>query len=121
MKLLTLTALTIFATTSGALADNKLSYSCYYKKDGKTEHKDGYTRPIFETEHKDGGVVSYAEAKYIIAKMRTWSGSKYVVKYDIGAREIAVKCRMDVKSKEAALEAMAEQERIVKEQKGQRL
>lgn len=113
MKLLTLTALTLFAATNGVLADKKLSYSC-------SNHEEGLGRAkLIDIQHKDGGVVSDRYAKYIFAEMSTWSGGKYFTKHDRVSGEITVVCKTPVESKDKALEAIAEQEGLVKEHNGQ--
>jgi hypothetical protein len=109
MKLLTLTALTLFAAATGVLADKKLSYSC--------DHNNKFGHMILSsgTEHKDGGVFSERYAKYIFAQMPDWSGGKYSTKHSELAGEITVVCNEVMESKDKAVEAITEQERIVKE------
>lgn len=105
MKLLSV-GLLFFA--SGALAlDYKLTYSCYNKNggvDGKGNN-----------EAKAAGKVDDDLADKIEDKMGEWSEDKYQGKKNTIRHTITVVCKEKVDSKPAALNAIEEQMRIVKE------
>jgi hypothetical protein len=109
MKLLPLTLLII--TTAGiALADKKLTYNCINKtvRLGRLE--------VVDNEHKDGGVVGDAFAEKIVKNMVKWSRYKYVASRNrFPGESIIVTCIQSAGSKQEAIGAIAEQQKIVKE------
>lgn len=103
MKLLPLTLL-LTATAGAAILDKKISYLCYYD------------RFSFDNEHKDGPVVNETLGKEIVKSMVVWSSGKYFAEPNRVFTEVTVSCSKVLDSKELALEAIAEQQRIVKKQ-----
>jgi hypothetical protein len=100
MKLLTLT-LFLFAT-SGVLADNYILYCC--------------ARTHSRTEFKNGPVVSDAFAEKLTKNMPAWSDHRFVAKKHPKLKDVVmVTCSAQAESKEKAVEAVAEQGRIVGE------
>lgn len=103
MKLLPLTLL-LTATAGAAILDKKISYLCYYD------------RFSFDSEHKDGPVVNETLGEEIAKSMVLWSSCKHFAKPNRLFTEVIVSCSNVLDSKELAVEAIAKQERIVKEQ-----
>ena len=107
MKLLPL----ILSASSMVLADKTLSYSCHHNNSGAPASKDGYRVS------KAGGSISDASAEKIIKDMPTWSDGRYLAwQNPAHASFIGTACKDNVESKERALEAMEDQEWIVKRQ-----
>lgn len=90
------------------LADKKITYSCY-KKHGGVDKKGN-------NESKAGGSISDILADNILEHVRVWSKHKYEAKQNRHRKDlITVVCKEKAESKDEALEAIAEQQEIVKE------
>ena len=106
MKLLILTALTLFAATSGVLADKTLIYSCYNKQGADK----------VANERKTGAVVGDPFADKMIKNMPVWSGHKYIATHDWNLEDvIRISCSQRADSSEQAQKNIGEQQWIVKE------
>ena len=107
MKLLSLSLL-LFAAS--ALADKKLTYSCYNKHGGVDKKGNN--------ESKAGGSISDALGDNILEHIKTWSHHKYEAKQNRRNKDlITIVCKDKADSKDQALEAIAEQQKIVAEHK----
>lgn len=95
----------LLSAASSVLADRKISYSCYDPRSS--------TR-LFSKTWKSGSVVSDAFAEKIVQNMAEWSDHKYAAKYWF-QNTVYVTCVGKMVATDAPLEAMAEQEEIVKE------
>lgn len=108
LHLLTPLLLLLLSATSSVLADKTILYTCTYPRDGSGKHS--------VNESKSGDPVSDDFAEKFIRSMRAWSDQRYQAKSDeIGGVYVVVVCRFKAESKEQALEAIGEQERIVGE------
>ena len=110
MKLLPL-VLSIFAASS-VVAEKQVLYFCY----NKNAHKHKQDPEV----QKFGANIDDAFAENVVNNMAAWSDDKYLADY-YGRRSkkaIIVNCKEKAKSQDKALEAIAEQERIVKENIG---
>jgi hypothetical protein len=106
MKLLSLSLL--FAAS--VLADKKITYSCYNKHGGV--NKTG------NNESKAGGSISDDLAEKLLEHMPAWSEHKYEAKQNRHNKTlVTVVCKEKAENKDKALEAIAEQQKIVGEHK----
>jgi hypothetical protein len=111
MKLLPLTLLLFTTASDVVLAEKTLAYTCY-------NHPHS-TKAELAYRHKAGGVVGDALAAGIVKHMSEWSDHKYKAEYDLFTKKIVyVSCSNQEPSKEKALEAIKEQEKIVGEHRG---
>lgn len=95
---------------AGTLAlDYKITYSCYNKVGGPAM--------TGNNESKAGGKVSDDLADKIEDKMEEWSDDKYQGKKNTIRHTITIVCKEKVDGQGAALDAIAEQQRIVKDHK----
>ena len=92
-----------------ALADKGLYHICY-----NYHHS---TKADLAYRHKAGGSISDAFGTEIIKHMPEWSDKKYTAKYDLWKTAVYVGCSNQEPSKDEAVEAIKEQEKIVGEHK----
>lgn len=105
MKLVPLTLL--LSAASVVLADKGLYHICY-----NYHHSNRAETPF---RHKAGGRISDAFATEIIKHMPEWSDHKYTAKFDLWTTAVYVGCSDQEPSKDEAVEAIKEQEKIVGE------
>jgi len=106
MKLLPLTL--FLSAASSVLADKTIIYTCSKPLDGSSKNS------VKESKHGDAVTDDFAEK--LIHNMLAWSDQRYLAKSDgIRGMYVVIACRNKAESKEQALEAIGEQERIVGE------
>jgi galactose-1-phosphate uridylyltransferase len=105
-----LLSLPLLVLAAGVIADKTITYSCFHKHGGVDKHG--------KNETKGGGHISDDFAEEILEHMPKWSNDKYLARQSKRNKHlVVVVCKEHVDTKDEALKAVAEQQKIVNDHK----